>query len=109
MNREGRLGMNEAVFRAVNERIQEVADAFQLTSEGLDLICECGDAQCTERITLSRADYEQLRADPRHFAVARGHEAPPVEEVVERRPGYVIVRKLEGIPEEIARKTDPRS
>jgi hypothetical protein len=109
MNRETRIGMNEAVFRAVNERIQEVANAFQLTAEPLDLICECGDARCTERISLGRAEYEQLRSDPHLFAVAPGHETPDVEEVVEKRSGYDVVRKFKGAPEEIARGTDPRS
>jgi hypothetical protein len=101
--------MNEAVFRAVNERIQEVANSFQMTAEPLDLICECGNAQCVERITVGRDEYEQLRADPHYFAVAPGHEAPDVEEVVEKRNGYDVVRKYVGTPEKIARETDPRS
>jgi hypothetical protein len=109
MNRETRIGMNEAVFRAVNERIQEVANAFQLTSDPLDLICECGDAGCTERISIGRDEYERLRSDAQLFAVAPGHEAPGVEEVVEKRSGYDVVRKLKGAPEKIARETDPRS
>jgi hypothetical protein len=109
MNREERIGMNEAVFRDVNERIQDVASTFNLTSEPLDLICECGDAACVERITLSRNEYEQIRADSHLFAVAAGHVAPDVEEVVESRPGYEIVRKFKGAPAEIAQQTDPRS
>ena len=109
MNREERIGMNEAVFRDVNERIQDVASTFNLTSEPLDLICECGDAACVERITLSREEYEQIRADPQLFAVATGHVAPDVEEVVESRTGYEIVRKFKGAPAKIAQQTDPRS
>jgi hypothetical protein len=109
MNREERIGMNEAVFRDVNERIQDVASTFNLTSEPLDLICECGDAACVERITLSRDEYEQIRADSHLFAVATGHVAPDVEEVVESRAGYEIVRKFKGAPAKIAQQTDPRS
>jgi hypothetical protein len=109
VNRDERIGMNEAVFRDVNERIQDVASAFNLTSEPLDLICECGDASCVERISLSRDEYEGIRADPQLFAVATGHVAPDVEEVVESRPRYDVVRKYKGAPAEIARKTDPRS
>jgi hypothetical protein len=109
MNREERIGMNEAVFRDVNERIQDVASTFDLTSEPLDLICECGDASCVARISLSRDEYEGVRADPHLFAVASGHVAPDVEEVVEERSGYDIVRKYKGTPAEIAQKTDPRS
>jgi phage/plasmid-associated DNA primase len=109
MDRDERIGMNEAVFRDVNERIQDVASTFNLTSEPLDLICECGDAACVERITLSRAEYEQIRADPQLFAVANGHVALDVEEVAATRPAYEIVRKYKGVPAEIAEQTDPRS
>jgi hypothetical protein len=109
MNRDARIGMNEAVFRSVNERIQEVAHAFQLSSEPLDLICECGNASCVERITLTPAEYEELRSNSHHFAVAPGHEELDVETVVAKRRGYVIVAKNSGIPEQIAEQTDPRS
>jgi hypothetical protein len=109
VNREERVGLNEAVFRDVNERIQDVATTFDLTSEPLDLICECGDASCVERISISRDEYEQLRADPHLFAVASGHAVPDLEDVADRRQRYDIVRKREGIPAEIAENTDPRS
>lgn len=108
MNRETRIGMNEAVFRSVNERIQEVATAFQLSPEPLDLICECGDPSCIERITLTPAEYEELRSNPHHFAVAPGHEVSDIETVVARRERYDIVAKTSGVPEQIAEETDPR-
>ena len=101
--------MNEAVFRDVNERIKDVATAFDLTSEPLDLICECGDASCVERISISRDEYERLRSDPHLFAVAPDHVSPDVEQVVERKRGYDVVSKNEGTPAEIAENTDPRS
>jgi hypothetical protein len=108
-SREARIGLNEAVFREVNERIEDLADRFALTDEPLDLVCECGDADCVRRISMTRAEYEQLRSDPQQFAVHPGHEYPEVEEVVERRSGYDIVAKNKGIPERIAERTDPRS
>jgi hypothetical protein len=109
VTREERIGMNEAVFRDVNERIHDVASAFNLTTEPLDLICECGDAACVDRISLTRDEYEAIRADSHLFAVARGHVAPDVEEAVEERAGYDVVRKYKGVPAEIAQKTDPRA
>jgi hypothetical protein len=109
VNREERIGMNEAVFRDVNERIEDVASAFDMTTEPLDLICECGDATCVERITLTRDEYEKIRADAHLFAVASGHVAPDVEEVVETHSKYEVVRKFKGVPAEIAQTTDPRS
>jgi hypothetical protein len=108
-SREERIGLNEAVFREVNERIEDLAETFQLKDEPLDLVCECGDATCVRRITMTRTEYEELRSEPHQFAVHPGHEYPDVEEVVERRKGYDIVSKNQGIPEKIAERTDPRS
>jgi len=45
-SREERIGLNEAVFREVNERIEDLAETFDLRTQSLDLICECGDAAC---------------------------------------------------------------
>ena len=107
--RQRRIGLNEAVFREVNERINDLADEFGLESRPLDLVCECGDPNCVERITMSREEYEELRGNPMLFAVYSGHEAGDVEAVVDRRGGYDIVRKREGGPAELAQATDPRS
>jgi hypothetical protein len=108
-SREERIGLNEAVFREVNERIEELAERFELGAAPLDLICECGDASCHQQISMLPAEYEELRSDPRHFAVHPGHEIPDVEAVVARKKGYDIVSKNEGVPEQIAERTDPRS
>jgi len=105
--REKRVGLNEAVFREVNERIENLAETFGVDSE-LDLVCECGDASCVERISMSHAAYEQLRSDARQFAVYPGHEKPDVEEVLDRRGAYALVLKNEGEAERIAEQTDPR-
>lgn len=107
--REGRIGLNEAVFREVNERIEQLAETFDLKPEPLDLVCECGAADCVERITMTHAEYEQLRSESNQFAVRPGHEQPDIERVLERRRGYHIVAKNEGTPKQIAEQTDPRS
>jgi hypothetical protein len=106
--RERRIGMNEAVFREINERIREVGETFSVVDELLDLVCECGLADCTERIQMAAADYERIRANPTYFAIVPGHEIPEVETVVERHKGYVIVRKTVGEAAELAKETDPR-
>ena len=108
-SREERIGLNEAVFREVNERIEDLAERFELKEEPLDLVCECGDADCVRRISMTRAEYEELRSEPRQFAVHPGHELPEAEEVVARRKRYDIVAKSSGVPERIAEQTDPRS
>jgi len=103
-----RIGLNESVFREVNERIENAADSFGLTEE-LSFICECGDPDCVQQISMTRTEYEALRSDPTHFAVSPGHEIADVEEIVERRKGYDVIRKREGQPAQAARETDPRS
>jgi hypothetical protein len=109
MDRDERIGLNEAVFREVNERINDLAGHFGLEEQPLDLVCECGDPTCVERISMSRSAYERLRSEPTHFAVHPGHTQPDVEDIVERRPAYLVVRKREGDPADVARETDPRS
>jgi hypothetical protein len=107
--REERISLNEAVFREVNERIEELAETFELGSAPLDLICECGDATCAQPISMTRKEYEELRSEPHHFAVYPGHETPDVESVVARLSGYDVVAKHEGVPEQVAEQTDPRT
>jgi hypothetical protein len=107
-SREERIGLNEAVFREVNERIENLAETLDLKTQ-LDLICECGDGTCKERLSMTRAQYEELRSDPHQFAVHPGHEYPDIETVVARSKGYDVVRKNRGAAEQIAEQTDPRA
>jgi hypothetical protein len=107
--RERRIGLNEAVFREVNERIQDVAASSEGSNQPLNLVCECGDPTCVQHIELARAEYEAVRADPTHFAVYPGHEIPDVEDVVDKRSGYDVIRKQAGAAAKVAEETDPRS
>jgi hypothetical protein len=106
--RERRIGLNEAVLREANERIEELNQTFATLTDELVLVCECGQAQCGEKISVSPQHYEEIRGDATLFLIAPGHEIPDVEEVVARREGYDVVRKREGSPRRIAEKTDPR-
>jgi hypothetical protein len=103
---EERLAKNEAFFRQVNERISEVTDGP--AADRFQFLCECSDPACTERIELTRVEYEAVRADPQGFVVARGHVSPEVERVVEREERHVIVRK-QGLAGRIAVRLDPRT
>lgn len=99
-----RVAMNEATFRKVNEGMEVGQDPRGL----LTFICECGRLGCNQLIELRRAEYEDVRANPRRFAVVAGHEIAEVERVVERHDGYLVVEKA-GDPEgEIVEHTDPR-
>jgi hypothetical protein len=101
-----RAGESEAMFRDVNEMI-----AFDESTPGsgrITFLCECADEFCVQELSLSRSEYEQVRAVAEHFAVAADHVAPGVETIVERHPHYWVVEKL-GEAGEIAEETDPRS
>jgi hypothetical protein len=106
--RRSRLGVNEALFRSVNERIEELNVSFATVTETFEIICECGDSSCVTQISIAPNAYEQVRADPTLFIVAPGHESPDVERIVDIRSAYHIVRKHPGFPEQVAEKTAPR-
>ena len=92
---EERLARNEVMFRAINERIRELARRFEVEGEPVAFICECADETCVEKVQLSVEQYDELRALPARFVVVPGHEATPlVERVVFRSEGFVLVRKV---------------
>jgi hypothetical protein len=107
--RQRRIGQNEALFRKVNERLNDLGDALSAFSGVLAIVCECGNLNCAEMLSITPHDYEQLRSEPTWFAVAPGHEVAAVETVVTRHDGYDIVEKRAGAPAEVAEETDPRS
>ena len=90
--RDTSLAANEILFREVNERLASEEQAL-LPGEQLELVCECSDRACVKVFTMPLAEYEWLRQDPRRFVVLPGHEAPAVEDVVERHEGFVVVEK----------------
>ena len=104
--RTRRIGMNEALFREINESLEELNERFSELDSGFVIVCECGDETCTDRINLSAVHYQELRADARQFAVVPGHEILDVEIVATRREGYNVVRKRSGLPSAIAEATD---
>jgi hypothetical protein len=104
-----RIGRNEALYRSINERLEELNDAFAKITETFTVVCECGDALCTEQVTVDVREYERVRSDPSLFFVRPGHVAPDVEVVVEADDAYEVVRKREGEPAELARELDHRS
>ena len=107
--RARRIGANEAMFREVNQRIEELADTFELDERKIEFVCECGRAACLEQIQLTAGEYGTIHDDPHLFVMYPGHHAPEVEFVVEQRGGYDVVRKRGGSPAQLAEQSDPRS
>jgi hypothetical protein len=108
-DREQRLAENEAAFRDVNESLRYVAEEGTTTVRTLRLVCECGDAGCSDFLDATVIEYEGVRAVSTHFLVRPGHVAPEVERVVAENERFAVVEKKPGEPAEIARESDPRA
>ena len=102
-----RAAVNEALFRSVNEQVRHLAGRHYGALEPTGFVCECADDTCVERIHVPLGIYEAVRADPRRFVVASGHERGGIEQVVENGSGFTIVEKQGGAGE-VAEETDPR-
>jgi hypothetical protein len=102
--RRERAARNQALFREVNERIEELSRPAYSRA----FICECCDETCHETLSITIGEYEQMRSDGNRFAVLPGHELLEVEEIVEANERYFIVAKL-GSGGTLAERLDPRS
>jgi hypothetical protein len=105
--REKRLAQNETLFRSVNERIEEAADSMGDDEHTFEFFCECSNTDCTLLLPMTVLQYEKVRANPRQFIVALGHELPEIEMVVVRERNYQVVAKL-GEAGEFVTEHDPR-
>ena len=72
--RARRVGQNEALYRQVNEHIEDLNDAFGAVTGDFAIVCECGELSCVEQISVRHDLYERTRADPTRFIVKPGHE-----------------------------------
>jgi hypothetical protein len=105
--RKDRIAQNEALHRAINERLAGWEERQATPAERHIFFCECGRDACDERLFITMSEYESLRADPMLFGVLPHHVIPDSERVVEQRDGYVIVEKDEDV-RAIAEATDER-
>jgi len=91
--REVRAARNQSLFRAVNERMAHLNEAFALATSDFVIACECANTTCIEMITILPDEYKAVRAEPRRFAVLPGHVYEDVENTVSTGDGYVVVEK----------------
>ena len=104
-----RVGLNESLFREVNEQIESLNRDLGPEDRKMTAICECANGDCTERLAISLREYEKVRADPHCYIIVPGHDLPEFESVVANGDGYDVVRKEEGTAAALAEETDPRS
>ena len=82
-------GVADDLFREVNDRIMELGERFGFREDPLQLICECEDGSCTQRVSISAAEFAQLRATSGLHLVAEGHARSG--RVIRRNGGYIVV------------------
>jgi hypothetical protein len=104
--RSRRIQRNEDLLRDVNERLRALNEGFSELTGDFEILCECGELDCNITLSVSRADYERVRGDRSLFIVAPGHEHADLEDVIERAPGYSILRKRHR-PEGLAATSGP--
>jgi hypothetical protein len=102
-DRDVRIGVNEALFREVNDRIDQLQGTVG-QDRTFEIVCECGDSSCVERFTISAGEYAAVRSDVHRFVVVPGHEVPDLERIVERHELYVVVEKTDPEAAEAAEK-----
>ena len=102
-----RMAENEVRFREANERIARVASDYDIT-EPLPFLCECERDACTTVLRIEPGAYEQVRANPRAFIYAVGHEQGTATQgaTLARNDGYLIIEK-HGVGGEIAEDSNP--
>jgi hypothetical protein len=104
-DRAERVAITEAAYRIANERMhgwpERRDDAAEL------YLCECAVDGCRERIRLIGAEYDAVRADPRHFAVLPGHVIEDLETVIEDHGHYLVIEKP-SVLLPLLKETDPR-
>jgi hypothetical protein len=107
---ERRAAKNEALWREVNDRIEEIDETMRiLPNDLLELHCECGSSTCGARISITPAEYRHLRSQRDTFAVALDHDEAGIERVVERTDRYLVVDKLAVVEREVGADGVPRS
>jgi len=90
-----RIVKNNRTFRDANERIREKAEQYDAPLERIPFLCECPQADCVQIVRLTMSEYASVRANPRHFFTAPGHETSErgVAKVVDHNGAFTVVEK----------------
>jgi hypothetical protein len=91
--RELRAAQNQMMFRSVNDRIKELGESVMNSVAAIGFACECEDTACATPIKMSLEEFAAIEVIENRFIVLSGHERLEVEDVLDRRDGYLIVAK----------------
>jgi hypothetical protein len=98
---------NEILRRARNEWIERASDSFGADDLEETYVCECGDLNCSEKVRLTRPEYEVVRSGGGQFVVAVDHENPEIEFVTFENGRFTIVQKMMAAGR-MSQETNPR-
>ena len=106
--RRERVSRNEAMYRATNREIEQTAKEWGDGSrDQLEVICECGRDDCSEKLDLTIDEYDEAHQERDQFVVASGHEDKQIEHVVKQTERYLVVDKF-GEAEQVAEAEERR-
>jgi hypothetical protein len=106
-SREERMALNEAASREINEEIEQ-AHQGDPPGRRMRIACECALKACDEVIEITMAEYQDVRSDPRQFAIVPEHFIGDIERIVFENERFAIVAKRAGTPADVVTETDPR-
>jgi hypothetical protein len=86
----------QCLIRDANEAGERLNAALTEGAARLALRCECGDPVCQQRVCLTHAEYEAVRAYGSRFLVGVNHENPENAWVLSENPRYAVVDVVDG-------------
>ena len=93
-DREIRAARNQALFRAVNEKMLELNETFGEIVGTFAIACECARLDCVALMEIPPDAYRAIRESPRTFAVCVDHVQEDVERTVSTHDGYAVVEVI---------------
>ena len=101
---------NEALWREVNDRIEELDEELRILPDDLlEFHCECGNAECEARISMTPDEYREVRRQRDTFALAIDHEDDVIEHVVKRTERFIVVDKVAFVERDVGADGIPDS
>jgi hypothetical protein len=106
-SREERMALNEAASREINEEIEQ-AHRDEPPGRLVTITCECALRSCDRVIEITMAEYQDVRSDPRQFAIVPEHFIGDIERIVFENDRFAVVAKRAGTPADVVTENDPR-
>jgi hypothetical protein len=91
--REARLVENQERFRDMNERLETAVENSVATEDRVPFLCECADDDCLGSVSLTLAEYDDVRSVENRFFMLPGHTVAAGEEVVEEHHRFHVTQK----------------